>query len=161
MVRFGFALLFSMSLAFASLAKQPMPDFELAYYKQTQTLSKEALQGKVLYVDFWASWCGPCRKTFPFMNDLHSRFEPSEFQVIAINMDENIEDADKFLERYPAQFPIFIDQQNTLAKQLELPGLPTAYIVDKQGVIRAVHTGFRERTKQKTIEQIRYLVEQE
>ena len=144
-----------------SHAKGQFPDFQLSLYKQQVEISNQDLSGKVLYVDFWASWCGPCRKTFPFMNELQAEFSDQEFQIVAVNMDELVEDADKFLERYPAEFPIYRDAQNKLAKELNLPGLPTAYIVDKKGVIRAVHTGFKERTKGKTLKQIRYLVEEE
>lgn len=142
-------------------AEQNMPEFSLTHFSNGQNLTHEQLKGKVLYIDFWASWCVPCRKTFPFMNELTSTYEGKDFKVIAINMDENSDDAKGFLAKFPANFDVYVDAGNHLAEKLNLPGIPTAYIVDKQGLIRATHMGFRKSTKTKTLSQIRYLVEQE
>ncbi|XOV81283.1 MAG: TlpA family protein disulfide reductase [Aestuariibacter sp.] len=125
-----------------------------------QLQDNEQFQGKVIYLDFWASWCKPCKKSFPFMNELTNTYPPDTFQVIAINMDEQKDEAQAFLEKIPAEFNIYTNPENTLAKQLEVPGLPVAYIIDKQGNIAARHIGFNDRKKPKKHKQIKYLLEQ-
>lgn len=139
-------------------ARNELPPFTLKQLESGELVSSEALKGKVLYVDFWASWCKPCRKTFPFMNELTKNYDESEFQVIAVNLDENEEEAKNFLKKYPAEFNVYRDPTNELAKSMNVPGLPVAYIVDKQGQVRATHIGFKEKKTQKKIDQINALL---
>lgn len=141
-------------------AEQPLPGATLLRMADQQSVNTQDLKGRVLYVDFWASWCKPCRKSFPFMNALHAKYDPERFAVIAVNMDENPEDAHAFLQDYPADFAIYADPQGTLAEALGVPGLPTAYIVDAQGTVRATHMGFKASSKGKVNAQLDYLVQQ-
>jgi thiol-disulfide isomerase/thioredoxin len=145
-------------MAKAAVGQTQLPSFSLKDFKSGETVTAESLKGKVLYVDFWASWCKPCRKSFPFMNELTASYDESEFQVIAINLDESEEDAAEFLQQYPASFKIYRDPSNNLAQAMNVPGLPVAYIVDKQGKVRATHTGFKEKKTQKKIDQINALL---
>lgn len=125
-----------------------LPDFSLSPFTNAESqLSLGDIDGKVVYLDFWASWCIPCRKTFPFMNALQDKHESDDFVVIAINMDEDPTDAGPFLEKYYAEFSIYREESNNLAKALSLPGLPTAYVIDKKGYIRGTYIGFREKQK--------------
>ena len=143
------------------IANQDLPEFTLKSFPSGEVVEKQSLSGKVLYIDFWASWCVPCRKTFPFMNELEERFGSKGLEIIAINMDEDLDDAEQFLQRYPANFDIFTNENNQLAKELKLPGLPVAYIVDKKGQIRARHVGFKGHTKEKALKQIAHLLEEQ
>lgn len=153
------SFLFSL-LPFSSAAVE-FPKAKLINLTTGEKTSMEQLQGKVLYVDFWASWCVPCKKSFPFMNELTKQYPSDKFQVVAINMDETKADAEKFLKSYPAQFTVFTNPDNKLAKTLQLPGLPMAYIVDAQGEIVAKHAGFNDNKKAKKIKQIKYLMEKQ
>jgi thiol-disulfide isomerase/thioredoxin len=117
----------------------------------------QKLQGKVLYIDFWASWCIPCKKSFPMMNELRNKYHSGELEIVAINMDEYREDAEKFLIKYPALFTILAGNAET-AKAFDIPGLPTAYLVNQQGVIMSRHIGFNKKSSEKTIKQIDFLL---
>lgn len=102
-------------------------------------------QGQVVLLDFWASWCGPCRRSFPWMNDMQAKYGESGLTVIAVNLDQERAAADKFLERYPAQFTIWYDPEADLAKTYTVEAMPTSILLDRQGKIISVHRGFRKK----------------
>ncbi len=107
-------------------------DFNVADYK-----------GKVVYLDFWASWCKPCKESFPWMNKLYEQ-HGGDLEVIAVNLDANREDANKFLEKVPAYFPILFDPEGTLAEKYKIQGMPTSILFDRNGNLIAQETGFVE-----------------
>lgn len=104
------------------------------------------LKGKVVYVDFWASWCVPCRASFPWLEDLYRKYGDQGLVVLGINKDQAPGDADKFLARYPASFPLVRDPGDALAKGFAVRGMPSAYLIDRRGNIRHAHVGFRQDT---------------
>ena len=106
-------------------------------------LALQELKGKVVYMDFWASWCPPCVKSFPFLNQLESDMKEQGLHVIGVNLDEKVKDAEEFLTKHPAHFSIVADPAKTCAKVLEVMAMPTSFIIDKKGNIRHVHQGFR------------------
>lgn len=101
----------------------------------------EALRGKVVYVDFWASWCGPCRQSFPWMNTLQQRY-PDKLVVVGVNVDRRRADADKFLQTYPAQFTVVFDASGTTPAAWMVQGMPSSFLVDAQGKVVATEAGF-------------------
>lgn len=101
-----------------------------------------SLQGQVVYVDFWASWCKPCRASFPWLNMMHEKYAEQGLKVIAINLDEDLRDAHKFLKLLPASFQIVYDPQGNIASQYDLVGMPSSYLIDKSGEVRISHQGF-------------------
>jgi len=101
------------------------------------------LRGKVLYVDFWASWCPPCLKSFPFLNELHKDFNKQGLEVVAVNMDEEAQDARDFIAKHPANFGIVTDPDSRCAENFAVKAMPSSYLIDRKGVIRHVHLGFR------------------
>lgn len=103
----------------------------------------ENYAGKVVYVDFWASWCGPCRASFPFMADLSHEFG-DELAVVAINVDENRDDALAFLEMFDAPFEIVYDPEGELAAGFAVPGMPTSYLFDRDGKLLMRHVAFKQ-----------------
>jgi len=111
--------------------------------KPKDVVNLDQYKGQVIYLDFWASWCGPCVKSFPYMNDLEKEFKSKGLQVIAVNLDENIDDAYGFLEKVPANFMLVQDANQQCAKDLELKAMPTSYLIDRKGVVRHIHLGFR------------------
>lgn len=123
-----------------------------------QSVELSDYQGKLLYIDFWASWCIPCKKSFPFMNELQAKYPADKFQVLAINMDENRQDAQEFLKKYPANFAV-LQGNSELAKAFGITGLPMAFIVDENGKLVVKHSGFNQSKASKKIKQIEYLLE--
>ncbi len=99
-------------------------------------------QGKVVYLDFWASWCKPCQKSFPWMNQLQEKYPADKFRVITINLDQKTENMHQFLQHVPAQFTIYHDPTGSVADKFKLPGMPTSYIIDKNGKAVKRHIGF-------------------
>lgn len=113
------------------------------------------LRGKVVYVDFWASWCAPCRKSFPFMNALQQRHGAAGLQVVAINVDEKREDAAAFLAKVPAGFMIAYDPSGVTPKAYGVRGMPSSALVGRDGRLLWMHTGFNEADQEKLEERIR------
>ena len=103
----------------------------------------QALKGKVVYMDFWASWCPPCVKSFPFLDQLNHELKDKGLHVVGINLDEKIADAQDFLAKNPVDFSIVADPSKQCAKGLEVMAMPTSYLIDRKGNIRHIHQGFR------------------
>lgn len=99
--------------------------------------------GKVVYVDFWASWCVPCRKSFPWLNELAAKY-PNDLVVVGVNVDHERSAAMKFLEKYPAGFPLVFDPDGKVASAYKLEGMPSAVILGRDGKVAHSHVGFRE-----------------
>ena len=99
-------------------------------------------KGKVVYLDFWASWCKPCRKSFPWMNSLLTKYPADRFTIITINLDADTEAMNHFLGKVPANFDIYHDPGGQIAEQFELEGMPTSYLIDRNGKVVKKHIGF-------------------
>jgi len=97
----------------------------------------------VVMINFWASWCGPCRRSFPWLNDMHSKYEQDGLVVIGVNLDARQEDAAAFLEDYPAAFKIHFDTEAALAFQYGIEAMPSSVVIGRDGKIRASHSGFK------------------
>jgi thiol-disulfide isomerase/thioredoxin len=104
------------------------------------------LDGKAhaTYIDFWASWCGPCRQSFPWMNRMHDKFGPQGLRIVAINLDAKRPDAQGFLAKIPANFELAFDAGGEAAKQFGVKAMPSSVLVGADGKVIAVHQGFRE-----------------
>ena len=102
-------------------------------------------KGKVIYLDFWASWCGPCRKSFPWMNNIQEKYQQQGLVIISVNVDNNKALADKFLAEIPANFTVFYDPKGKVARQFKLKGMPSSYIIDRSGKVVSAHVGFSQR----------------
>jgi len=141
------AALFSMIMALAGGAAGAEGQFAVPPCALTlstgQPVGFDAFRGQVLYVDFWASWCAPCLLSFPFMNDLQREYGPQGLHVLAINMDEKPADAGRFLDRHPASFDVANGPNGKCAKDFGVAAMPTSFLVDRDGAVRAVHKGFR------------------
>jgi thiol-disulfide isomerase/thioredoxin len=111
----------------------------------------EQHKGKIVYLDFWASWCVPCRKSFPWMNAMQAKHQDQGLVVLSINLDAQTTLAEKFLLESPANFAIIYDKKGVLAKKFQLKGMPSSYLFDRQGKLISAHSGFN-RKKQQTYE---------
>ena len=137
------ALTCSLQTALAAEVGGAAPDCALSAIGGAQNYSLKQFRGKVLYVDFWSSWCGPCAQSFTFLNELDRDLKSQGLQVIGINLDEAGEDAKSFLEQHPASFHIVTDAAQQCAKDFGVKAMPSSYLVDRKGIIRYVHLGFR------------------
>ena len=102
------------------------------------------LKGKIVYVDFWASWCGPCKQSFPWMNDMHAKYAARGLNIVAINVDVKMTDAERFLATMPAKFTVAFDAKGVTPKQFDVKAMPTSYLIDENGKVLHVHAGFRD-----------------
>lgn len=144
------AMLFALTTLIASpVAAQEKaglaPAFELPGTNGTVRLAD--FRGKPVYVDFWASWCAPCRQSFPWMNSLGGKFASHGLQVVAINLDMRDEDARQFLAATPAQFIVAFDPAGTTPRSYGIKGMPSSVLVGADGRILLTHAGFRESDK--------------
>lgn len=133
-------------LASPSLAVEvggPAPDLTLAG-RNGEPLSLSALRGQVVYVDFWASWCGPCRKSFPWLDAMQRRYGEAGFTVLAVGLDRNRADADRFLQQVPTTARIAFDPEGTSGSLYALKAMPSGVLVGRDGLVRLDHKGFRE-----------------
>ena len=103
-----------------------------------------AHKGKAIYVDFWASWCGPCKQSFPWMNAMQDKYGAKGLQVIAVNVDAKRADADRFLLKTPATFQIVYDAKGDSARSYAVKAMPTSLLIDRNGRVSYVHAGFRD-----------------
>lgn len=122
---------------------QVAPAVSLPQLSGAAEVSLESLRGKVVYVDFWASWCGPCRISFPILDKLQHELGPDGFEVLAINVDEVESDARQFLSDRPVSYLVVRDATGTAPESFGVMGMPTGYLLDRQGVVRVIHQGFR------------------
>jgi thiol-disulfide isomerase/thioredoxin len=132
----------SASSAFALEKGAPAPQFDLQGMDGAVQLAK--LTGKVVYVDFWASWCGPCRQSFPWMNEMQAKYGPRGFQIIGINVDAKSEDAKTFLATTPAKFTIAFDPKGATPRQYGIKGMPSSVLIGPDGKVLLEHSGFRD-----------------
>jgi cytochrome c biogenesis protein CcmG/thiol:disulfide interchange protein DsbE len=130
------ALLGLASIAWAA----PAPPFELP--GELGPVNLATLRGKLVYIDFWASWCAPCKKSFPWMNSLQKRHAADGLQVVAINLDEKRADAAAFLAKVPASFTIAYDPAGATGKAYGIKGMPSSALVGRDGQLLWMHTGF-------------------
>ena len=115
-------------------------------------------KGKVIYLDFWASWCGPCRKSFPWMNNMQEKYQQQGLVIISVNVDNSKALADEFLAEVPANFNVFYDPKGKVARKFKLKGMPSSYIIDRSGKMVSAHVGFTESKKMKYEEELKTLL---
>jgi cytochrome c biogenesis protein CcmG, thiol:disulfide interchange protein DsbE len=101
------------------------------------------LGGRVVYLDFWASWCGPCRQSFPWMEILKSTYGAQGLEIITVNLDRDRADADKFLKQLHPTFDVRFDPKGEFAELYKIQGMPSSVLIDRHGVTRFTHVGFR------------------
>lgn len=117
----------------------------LNHTAQATELDLAQYKGKVVYLDFWASWCVPCRHSFPWMNKMHNELSDNGLVVIGINLDEERKAADAFLKSIPVDFKVIYDPKGALAEKYRVNGMPSAYVFDRTGKLVKTHIGFKNK----------------
>jgi cytochrome c biogenesis protein CcmG, thiol:disulfide interchange protein DsbE len=143
------------------LVDNPAPSFSAESVNGMGAVSLADLEGKVVLVDFWATWCEPCQKSFPKFEELRVKYEASGLAVVGVSED----DEDKgeaaikaFGEKHGAKFPLVWDKDNAIAKKWSPPNMPTSFIVDKKGVVRFVHLGYHDGDEREIERQVKSLL---
>jgi len=128
--------------ALALNSGEPAPELQLPVLGSDQQRSLADYRGKVVYLDFWASWCGPCRKSMPFMEILHQELQPQGLEIVAVNLDDEQAPALDFIKRYGVTYTNLFDGSSSSMDTFGVIGMPTALLIDRDGVVNWVHVGF-------------------
>ncbi len=155
--RYFNTLLMAAALALGTAQAAPVATSMVASMNIASLPVVQNAKGTVVLLDFWASWCVPCRKSFPWMNALQQKYADRGLTVIAVNVDTEKQLATEFLQATPAQFHIEYDPQGSLATQLNVTAMPTSFLLDRNGKIIKQHAGFREAqlaTREQEIERL-------
>jgi cytochrome c biogenesis protein CcmG/thiol:disulfide interchange protein DsbE len=107
-----------------------------------QGLDLSAYKGKVVYIDFWASWCGPCKLSFPYLQQMDAEYKKKGLQIIAVNVDHSRDSADKFVSQYGQHLNIVYDATRAVATRYKVSAMPTSIMIGRDGRVRYVHQGF-------------------
>jgi thiol-disulfide isomerase/thioredoxin len=123
---------------------QLAPEFKAPALDGGKSISLAAHRGKVVYLDFWASWCPPCLTSLPLLEKLRKEFPSDQFQILAVNVDQDPGKALKFLERTQVGYPSATDPKGRIPESFGIETMPTSFLIDRSGVVRYVHHGFRK-----------------
>ena len=152
-------LLLTANVAFALEVGDRAPAFAAPALDGKGTVELSKYRGKVVYLDFWASWCAPCLVAIPEIEEMRSEFPSHEFQIIAVNLDQQKKKALRFLSKNPVGYPSASDPEGRLPEQYGVDTMPTSYLIDRDGVIRYVHRGFQRGDGSRLRKEIRTLLE--
>jgi cytochrome c biogenesis protein CcmG, thiol:disulfide interchange protein DsbE len=122
------------------------------------TLDLAQYRGKVVYLDFWASWCKPCRHSFPWMNSMQQKYAADGLVIVAVNLDEQRADADRFMKETPADFTILYDPEGKLGEQYAIIGMPSSFLIGRDGTVVKSHQGFYDESPAEYEAEIRDLL---
>lgn len=148
----------------AQAANEPLqgvaPNFTLPTFGKKQ-LSLSDFKGEVVMVNFWASWCGPCREEMPLIENLHKKYSKLGFTVLGVNVDANPKDAAKMLKEIPVSFPIGFDARNKVSELYKVDSMPSTVMVDRKGNMRFLHRGYKPGYEADYEKQIRALIREQ
>jgi peroxiredoxin len=151
-------LLLACSMVYAdSLEPQPAPDFSLQN-RQGETVRLSDFRGQVVLINFWATWCGPCREEMPLLEGLYQRYEPLGFTLLGVNVEENSQDAIDWLQKMSVSFPVLFDSANEVSKSYDVIAMPSTILIDRSGSMRFIHHGYQPGYENDYQDQIRSLV---
>ncbi len=136
------------------------PDFSAPRLDKSGQVKLSGYRGKVVYLDFWASWCGPCLVSLPLLEEMRKKFPADEFQIVAVNLDTEPAKAKRFLKKRPVGYPSATDPAGKLPEMFGVETMPTSYLIDRNGVVRYVHAGFKKQDISEIQSLVRDLVEE-
>lgn len=143
--------------ALAVAPQGPAPGFSLTGM-DGKPVSLDQFKGQVVMINFWATWCGPCRQEMPLLDKLYAKYKPMGFTLLGVNVEPDSKLASGFLQKTPVTFPILFDTSSEVSKLYEVAGMPSTAIVDRKGNLRWVHKGYKPGDENEYLNQIRALV---
>jgi peroxiredoxin len=123
-------------------------------------VSLEQLKGKVVMLNFWASWCGPCRTEMPLLEQMHKRYSSLGFTMVGVNVEANTADAERWLKDTPVSFPVLFDRDSKVSKMYDVNAMPSTVFIDRKGNIRYLHRGYKAGDEGEYLNQIRALLKE-
>jgi len=135
---------------------EPAPNFTLND-ADGNAVSLGDLKGQVVMINFWASWCGPCRQEMPLLEQIHRKYEPLGFTLLGVNVEENSADGQAFLKDRPVSFPVLYDPENGVSQLYDVVAMPSTVLIDRRGNVRYLHHGYKPGYENEYMDQIRAL----
>ncbi len=157
LVGLTFSVFAATSLASSGLTGQVAPDFALKS-SSGDNLRLSEYRGDVVMVNFWATWCGPCRQEMPLLDELYSRYERVGFSLLGVNIDDDSRKAMSMVSELGVSFPVLFDARKEVSKLYEVEAMPVTVLIDREGTVRYVHHGYKPGYEDKYLDQIRSLL---
>ncbi len=145
------------ALASSDLEGKAAPDFALKS-STGENLRLSEFRGDVVMINFWATWCGPCRQEMPLLDELYARYERVGFNLLGVNIDDDSRRAMQMIEELGVDFPVLFDARKEVSKLYEVDAMPVTVLVDREGNVRYVHHGYKPGYEEKYLDQIRSLL---
>ena len=145
------------SLAASGLTGQPAPDFALKS-STGENLRLSEYRGDVVMINFWATWCGPCRQEMPLLDELYTRYERVGFNLLGVNIDDDSNRAMNMIRELGVNFPVLFDARKEVSKLYDVDAMPVTVLVDREGRVRYVHQGYKPGYEEKYLDQVRSLL---
>jgi peroxiredoxin len=136
---------------------RPAPPFTLAA-RSGANVSLAQYKGQVVMLNFWASWCGPCRQEMPLLDSIYKQYHRMGFTLIGVNVEPDSNAANQWLKETPVSFPILYDKESTVSKMYDVAGMPSTVIIDRAGKVRVLHRGYKPGDENEYLDSIRTLV---
>jgi peroxiredoxin len=153
----AFSIFAATCLAASALEGQTAPDFVLKS-AAGENLRLSEYRGDVVMINFWATWCGPCRQEMPLLDDLYSRYERVGFNLLGVNIDDDSRRAMQMVEELGVNFPVLFDERKEVSQLYEVEAMPVTVLVDRNGTVRHVHHGYKPGYEEKYLTEIRSLL---
>ena len=151
------ALFAATSLASSGLAGAPAPDFALKS-STGENMRLSEYRGDVVMINFWATWCGPCRQEMPLLDELYSRYERVGFNLLGVNIDDDSSRAMDMVRELGVSFPVLFDNRKEVSRMYDVDAMPVTVLVDREGNVRFVHQGYKPGYEEKYLDQVRALL---
>jgi peroxiredoxin len=135
------------------------PSFSLPS-RSGDSVSLEQLKGQVVMLNFWASWCGPCRQEMPLLDQMHKRYSSLGFTLLGVNVEANTQDAERWLAQTPVSFPVLFDKDSKVSKLYDVNAMPSTVFIDRKGNVRYLHRGYKPGDESEYLNQIRALLKE-
>lgn len=149
----------SLGITSAGASASRAPTFALPS-RSGDTVSLDQLKGKVVMLNFWASWCGPCRQEMPLLEQMHKRYSSLGFTLVGVNVDANSKDAEQWLSKTPVSFPVLFDRESKVSAMYDVKAMPSTVFIDRQGNVRYLHKGYKAGDEGEYLNQIRALLKE-
>ncbi len=145
----SFIAIFLIAFSLSVFSADKAPDFTVGVGKGGKKINLSSYRGRVVYLDFWASWCIPCKDSFPWMNEMQEKYKKNGLVIIAVNLDDDRQLAKRFLKKNPGKFTISYNQDGSVASKYGVEVMPSSYLIDKSGNLIYKKLGFKHKDKDK------------